>query len=58
MKLVLGILLVVEIAAILVAARLVPRFAYPNKAVLIVAVNSVLLVLVAKRLRKKPACCG
>ena len=58
MKVVFAILLVVEIVALLAAARVVPRFAYPNEAVLVVAVNSVLLVLVAKRLKKKPACCS
>jgi hypothetical protein len=50
-------LLILEIAALAVALRVVPQFD-SNKAVLVVAVNGVLMVLVAKRLKKKPDCCS
>ncbi len=51
-------LLVLEIAALAVALRLIPHFNFANEAVLVVAVIGIAMVFVAKRLKKKPDCCG
>ena len=51
-------LLLIEVAALAVALRWVPRIEFANEAILIVAVNGALMVLVAMRLKKKPDCCS
>jgi hypothetical protein len=58
MRWVFSVLVIVEIAALALALRLVPSVSFANEAVLIVAVNGVLLVFVAKRLKKKKDCCS
>jgi hypothetical protein len=51
-------LLLVEVAALAVALRWVPRIDFANEAILILAVNGVFLLFVAKRLTKKRDCCN
>jgi hypothetical protein len=51
-------LLLVEVTALAVALRLVPRIDFANEAILILAVNGVFLLFVAKRLTKKRDCCN
>jgi hypothetical protein len=51
-------LLLVEVTALAVALRLVPRIDFANEAILILAVNGVFLLFVAKRLTKKRDCCS
>jgi membrane protein implicated in regulation of membrane protease activity len=51
-------LLLVEVAALAVALRWIPRIDFANEAILIVAVNGALLVLVWKQLKKRPDCCS
>jgi hypothetical protein len=51
-------LLLVEVAALAVALRWIPRIGFANEAILIVAVNGALLVLVWKQLKKRPDCCS
>jgi len=51
-------LLLVEVAALAVALRWIPRIEFANEAILVVAVNGALLVLVWKQLKKRPDCCS
>jgi len=48
----------IEVAAIAVALRLVPAVQNPDNAVFVVAINTLVLIALAKRLKKKPACCS
>jgi hypothetical protein len=58
MRWIVAVLAVIELAAIAVALGLGPAPSHVNEAALIVAINSIILLLAIKRLRKKKACCS
>ena len=52
------VLVAIEVAALGMALRLVPSHNHADTAALIVAINSILLLVAVKRLRKKKDCCS
>jgi len=58
MRWIFGFVVLIEVAAIAVALRLVPAVQNPDNAVFVVAINTLVLIALGKRLKKKPACCS